>query len=677
MDAVHTTIMIMKGTEVCMTFEEFKHKFNITLNPQQEQAVQRVNGNTLLLAVPGSGKTTVIVTRLGYMVYCLGIDPADILTMTYTVAATNDMRERFREKFGDEYADQLEFRTINGVCTRIIMKKYPRLPRLLTGEGSNSNGNMVTRAIMEVTGEFPSDGAVADAVLHIAYSKNMMLNSEQRMRLADGFEPIFQAYNQFLRMGGWMDYDDQLVLAYDALKRDAGLLNYFKGIYKYINVDEAQDTSYIQHKIIELLAGHDGNLFMVGDEDQSIYGFRAAYPQALMDFSKTYNDANVLLMEQNYRSSANIVKAANRFIRRNHHRYDKTMKTDHPDGDQIVLTHVMQRDQQPQHIVNRLANAHGAEIAVLYRNNDSIIPVIDLLNRRGISYKHRGAETLFFSNPIVCDMVGLMRMSADMCIAEPFIQSYYKLGFGMKKTLVEGILKNKPDDMTVFQALMNSNEIPDVYKRKLAVREKQIIGLYRMPTISAIECILKDMEYGKYLKNRGTDSSGLAILQMLALQNPNTAYFPKRIDELKEIVESGGAKRSNIILSTIHSSKGLEYDNVILFDLVQGVFPSKDSEEDDDLKEEENRLFYVGMTRARYHLECIYQNADFVMNLLPPTAPNKSNNTLFELGEYVQHPQFGIGVVQYIEGDIATIHFLNAGTRQILLSMGLLTRVVV
>ena len=311
-----------------MQKETFIKQYAVGLNPQQLAAVQAVHGPVLLLAVPGSGKTTVLVTRLGYMVLCCDVPPAQILTMTYTVAATHEMRSRFAARFGAELAGQMTFRTINGLSA-VILQYYSRIygrrqPELLTNEGDINR--MLTDIWQQVNREFPTESTLKELRTAITYIKNMALTDEEIEGLETDLASLPELYRRYqaaLKRAGQMDYDDQMVFALQILRAAPPVLAYFQHRYKYFCVDESQDTSKIQHEIIRLLAGRSLNLFMVGDEDQSIYGFRAAYPQALMDFEQVYPGAQVLLMEENYRSSEEIVAAANAFVARSRYRRPK------------------------------------------------------------------------------------------------------------------------------------------------------------------------------------------------------------------------------------------------------------------------------------------------------------------------------------------------------------------
>lgn len=277
------------------------------LNPQQRAAVAAVDGPVLLLAVPGSGKTTVLITRLGYMTEVCGIAPESILTMTYTVAATQEMRARFAARFGEAEAARMEFRTINGVAARIIAlysRMYGRTPPDLLQNESETTP-LLLQLWQSINHEYAAESTLKELRTAITYIKNMCLTDAEIDELETDLEnlpELYRAYQQALKARHKMDYDDQLCFALQILNAAPAVAAAFRKRYRYFCVDESQDTSRVQHEIIRVLAQQSGNLFMVGDEDQSIYGFRAAYPQALMDFEKTYPGARVLLMEENYRS---------------------------------------------------------------------------------------------------------------------------------------------------------------------------------------------------------------------------------------------------------------------------------------------------------------------------------------------------------------------------------------
>ena len=276
-----------------MTFSDFQKKLPVKLNPQQTQAMQATDGPSLVLAVPGSGKTTMLVARLGYLVLCANVPPERILTVTYTVAACRDMAARFSHFFGEELASRMEFRTINGICAKVILtygRMIGKTPFSLAGEEANLSG-LLSSIYVEAAGSYPTEADLHGIRTLITYIKNMLLTPEEIKDLEKTVDyPLAEIYGKYctaLRSRSLMDYDDQLVYAYKMLKGSPQVLSLFQHTFPYLCVDEAQDTSRIQHEIIKLLASKSRNLFMVGDEDQSIYGFRAAYPRPSLTLKKT------------------------------------------------------------------------------------------------------------------------------------------------------------------------------------------------------------------------------------------------------------------------------------------------------------------------------------------------------------------------------------------------------
>ena len=359
-----------------MTYEQFQKQFHIQLNRQQVEAARSIDGPVLLLAVPGSGKTTVLVTRLGYMIYCAEIAPESILTLTYTISAARDMAKRFGSYFGDEVARRIEFRTINGICAKVIQyygNLIGKAPFSLATENETIT-RMLSEIFLRTEESYATESDLKGIRSMITYIKNMMLTGDEIRQLDEEADyrvsEIYKAYNDELHARNRMDYDDQMVYAYNILRKSPETLQYFRNLYSYICVDEAQDTSRIQHEIIRLIAGGRDNLFMVGDEDQSIYGFRAAYPEALLSFEKDHPSAKVLLMEENFRSDGKIVEAADRFIQKNILRHEKHMTAARQALTDIQRIAVQNRRAQYDHLV-KVAEECRTQTAVLYRNNES------------------------------------------------------------------------------------------------------------------------------------------------------------------------------------------------------------------------------------------------------------------------------------------------------------------
>ena len=625
-----------------MEWKEFETTFSVKLNQQQKEAVQSTKGPVLLLAVPGSGKTTVLVTRLGYMIYCRNIPPESILTVTYTVAATKDMSERFAVRFGEDMAKRLEFRTINGICARIIQyygRRIGKTPFELVKDEKATTG-MLIKICQDHGMGYPTESDLKNVRTLITYIKNMMLNEEELQKLEEESDiriaGIYREYCRQMREQKLMDYDDQMLYAYNILRKDLGVLAYFQNRYPYICVDEAQDTSKIQHAIIALLAAGTGNLFMVGDEDQSIYGFRAAYPEALLSFEKKHSGAKVLLMEENFRSNAKIVEAADKFIQKNTLRHEKHMRAAREAGADIREISLKSRKAQYVYLMKAAqkcttgmagmsgseehrgrADASVTETAVLYRDNECAIPLIDLLERKNIPYRMRNADLSFFTHRTVLDVQNIIRFAMDPKDTELFMQIYYRLKlFFNKKDALRYAQISQEKDMEVLDAALKYGNLEKYQEDNIRNLKRQMVRILNMPGDEAVNQILTYMGYQDYLKKMGMNANKLETVKLIGSRVESPEKLLERLEELRTIIqEKVSDKDCPFILSTMHASKGLEYDTVYLLDVMDGILPEKvlanprtASKEELETYEEERRLFYVGVTRAKNQLNVFTTN---------------------------------------------------------------------
>lgn len=599
-----------------MTWTEFTSRFPIQLNQQQESAVQSVEGPVLLLAVPGSGKTTVLVTRLGYMIFCKGIAPERILTVTYTVAATKDMAERFACRFGAQMAGRLEFRTINGICARVIQycswKSGRTAFSLLTDE--KRIAAMLAGIYQRIEHSYPTESDLQNVRTLITFIKNRMLGEEEIRTLEKDAEiqllRIYKAYNAELREHQLMDYDDQMVYAYTMLQRFPWLREHFQQQYPYICVDEAQDTSKIQHAIIALLASRTENLFMVGDEDQSIYGFRAAYPDALLEFEQHHPGARVLLMEENFRSDASIVRAADRFIQKNTLRHEKHMQPARPQQREIREIPLASRKAQYSYLL-KVAEDCTSQTAVLYRDHECALPLIDLLERNGVPYKMRNADIGFFTNRVVLDICNIIRLAENPLNTELFMQLYYKLGTYLRKQDAQSIADiSQLEGLSVWDVALKHGGLNAYTKGKVRAIQTHMRNMLKENAGRAVHRIVEYMGYREYMERSEIKDTKLDILRILADQEDSPRHLVDRLEKLRQVLKEKSSERDcPFILSTIHASKGLEYDSVYLLDVIDGVLPAqipkdlkKAEKAELEAYEEERRLFYVGITRAKDQL---------------------------------------------------------------------------
>ena len=677
---------------------EFLQNYNINLTKQQRSAVEAVDGPTLLLAVPGSGKTTTLVARLGYMIYEKNIAPEDILVLTYTVAATKDMSRRFVKVFGNEFEDRLEFRTINGVCAKIILyaSKVSGREAFQLEADEKDRARRISFIYQRLMNDYPTEGEIRDISTAFTYIKNMMLTDEEIKKFSASseldIESLYRKYNESLQNEGKMDYDDQMRYAYNILKSSNDILKHFQKIYKYICVDEAQDTSKIQHAIIALLASRNENLFMVGDEDQSIYGFRAAYPQALLDFEKNHENAKVLVMEENFRSNAKIVDAADSFIQKNLFRHKKSMFAHRESGTEIKLKELPTRPAQYEYLAKKLEKCTD-ETAVLYKNNDSVIPLVDRLDRMNIPFSIKNAELLFFTNRVVTDVMNIYKFALNPYDAELFMKIYYKMNIYLSKKEAQFVCQNSARNGKSILKTLTCTNFDNAFKKSAVcdfASDMNYVASKGKP-LYAINHIVNMTGYKNYLEKNHLGDGKIYILKEVAKFCSDYKELVDRLNELYSLLKYNKHTGKNIILSTIHSSKGLEYKTVYMLDIVDGIIPEKipdinASKEERNNYEEERRIYYVGITRAKDNLVLLDTGEDSafigetVRNFKPDLVSvdlfgknksvRKTENSLKDIsytdyckklkkGVFIKHSKFGKGVIINVEIPYITIEFAS------------------
>lgn len=649
-----------------MTFPEFKERYGIKLTHQQEQAVLRTDGYTLLLAVPGSGKTTVIVSRLGYMMNCLGIPHESILTLTYSVAACRDMKERYISLFGNDGIPQ--FRTIHGICTLIIMayeRDYNRTSFKLVGEDESEN-SILCKLYPMVYGKYPDIGSINELKRDITYVRNMMMSEEEINSYSHDTRlyEMLSLYRREKARCGIMDYDDQLEFAYKILQKYPSILEKFRTKYRYINVDEAQDTSKLQHEIIRLLVSD--NLFMVGDEDQSIYGFRAAYPAALLQFESFYPGAEVLFMERNFRSTGKIIKRAKALIENNTERRSKNMYTEKEDGNDIKVVDIQQYNDQFRYIYDICRKAEDNKnetTAILFRNNESAIPIIDMLERSRIKYRCRSTDGMFFTNPGVCDILSVLQLCHEPDNDEVFLNIAPRLGCGFTKEEILLIVQRaKNKNMPVLQYFIKYLETDS----DRAFRTASFVNALNASSVQELSETIRELHsdtcFGRFLDHRMSDRTKIAILSRIAALCEDYYDFCDRLDYLKDkITKDISPDIPCVILSTIHSSKGLEYDNVVLVDVKEGVLPGQvDNHLTDAQKksflEEERRLFYVAVTRAKKSVKILKYYTEY--------DGKRTGDSRF-IRELMMHEEKAVGILRKIRKGITSIKTKKEETQDI------------
>jgi len=612
-------------------YQQFKKQYHISLNKQQERALQAVEGSNLLLAVPGSGKTTVLVARLGYMVLNKNIAPESILAITYNNSAANEMRERFSSLFGRSIGRRIDFRTINSLALKVYSdycREINRSQRKLIQDDERCR--LLGEVFKQHNGEYAAENDILELSSAITYIKNMMLTDEQIREIESEYphlNAMYESYQKSLKDNYQMDFDDQMVFALWILQKDDEILFALRARYKYICVDEAQDTSKIQHEIIKFLA-QGSNLFMVGDEDQSIYGFRAAYPKALLNFRYDYLNPYILRMERNYRSTTQIVDKAQLFISQNKGRYEKNMTAERGDGEAVSLEQVESREMQYMRLLD-VAKTAKVETAFLYRDNESAIVLVDLFLRNNIQFKLRKPEMNFFKIHTVKDIVAFLSLAMNDHDFRQLNQICNKGILYLKEKQRNWAIRNcQKKRISVFDAIDEQMQYVDPRHRNRSFAFRNVMTEVSMASPAKAISILLESGYKTYLKEKHFDTGKIEILQILAKQESTIEGFLNRLRDLERLLKQGFAAECEpqIILSTIHSSKGLEYDSVYMVDVYDGRFPSSRpnifcrSKDSADGEQEERRLFYVGITRAKNKLHLFEINereSSYIDELFP------------------------------------------------------------
>ena len=339
---------------------------------------------------------------------------------------------------------------------------------------------------------------------------------------------MYADYQKHLSDNMLMDFDDQMIFAYDILMSDSSLLNEYRTRYKYISVDEAQDTSKIQHAIIKLLA-EGNNIFMVGDEDQSIYGFRGSYPKALLNFRYDYKNPYILRMEKNYRSTAQIVDKAQTFISKNKGRYEKNMTAERSEGSEVKLIEVSTKEAQYNYLLDVAKNA-TSETAFLYRDNESAVVLIDLLTRNDIPFRHRKAEMNYFGNKVVKDIVSYLSLTVNDFDVDAFSQICNKGIIYLRQQQKEYAIKScKYRRISVFEAIREQMKYVEYkYRDRADIFADVINRVASANSYDAINIILHE-GYWSYIEEKHLDTNKIDILLMLAKQEPDIPIFLSRL----------------------------------------------------------------------------------------------------------------------------------------------------
>lgn len=588
----------------------------MAFNETQKKAIRHRRGPMLVLAGPGSGKTTVITNRVRYLTEKAGVDPSHILVITFTRAAAREMKERY-EQITQAGCSRVSFGTFHSVFFLILKLAYRYQSANIAREEQRT---LFVREILEHCDlEVEDEGEFISSILsEISMVKGELMDLEHyyaKNCSEDIFKQLYRGYEEKLRRHGLLDFDDMLVMCYQLFKERPDILSAWQNKYQYILIDEFQDINRIQYEIVKMLALPENNLFIVGDDDQSIYRFRGAKPEIMLGFEKDYPDAERLLLDTNYRSSRQIVEAAGRVIAHNRTRFPKDIRAVRGSGKSVDVREWPEPMDESLAIVGQLKDyaAMGIgyeEMAVLYRTNLGPRLLIEKLMEYNIPFSMRDTVPNLYDHWIVKNVL-----------------SYIKAARGdLSRANILSII-NRPKRYVSRDALEHQNvsweAVKSFYQDKnwmldrIEQLEYDLVMLREMAPAAAVNYIRKAVDYDSYLREYAQDRrmKPEELMEVLdQLQDSAGGYKTYEAwfahmdayrEQLLKQAQGGGAQEKGVSLMTMHSSKGLEFRVVYILDANEGVTPHHKAVLDQDV-EEERRMFYVAMTRAKERLHIYY-----------------------------------------------------------------------
>jgi DNA helicase-2/ATP-dependent DNA helicase PcrA len=628
------------------------------LNKEQREAVLHGDGPLLILAGAGSGKTRVLTHRIAYLIEEKNVHPASILAITFTNKAAKEMRERI-DKLVENNSDYIWVSTFHSMCVRMLRRDIDKIDydksfvifdyadqqtviKDCLKELNLNDKNYPPKSMLEMIGRAKDELITPDI-----YSK--MYAQDFRM---SNIAEVYELYQKKLKQNNALDFDDIIMLTIKLLLDNPQVAEYYQRKFRYILVDEYQDTNTAQYSLISILAQEHKNLCVVGDDDQSIYGWRGANIRNILDFEKEFKDAKVIKLEQNYRSTQTILDAANHVIKNNLGRKNKSLWTDKKGGDKIKYLECSNEHEEAFLVANEIKrlksekNRPYKDFAVLYRVNAMSRVIEEMFMREGISYKIFGGLK-FYDRKEIKDVLAYLRViqnpadniSLKRIINEP------KRGIGNVTVDTAEQLANKRG-VSIFTIISSAQDIPEL-SRAWAKLEKfvSLINSLRVQSqiMTASEMI------GEVIERTGILSG---------YEQENTVEAQTRIENIKELIsvamefESENEEKSlmdflahvslvsdvdtmdedsdYVTLMTLHSAKGLEFPVVFMVGMEEGIFPGYRSMTSETELEEERRLCYVGITRA---MESLYMTSTFSRTLFGNTTFNRASRFMKEIPE--------------------------------------------
>ncbi|MCR5609211.1 MAG: ATP-dependent helicase [Lachnospiraceae bacterium] len=667
----------------------------MAVNKEQKEAIEHNKGPAIVLAGPGSGKTFVITHRTKYLIERCGVNPANILVITFTKAAATEMRERFVGLYGED-GRKVNFGTFHAIFFTILKYAY------------NYNANNIIRNdqkqlfLKEIVGKHNIETEdekelIANIEAEISLVKGEHINIKDYYSTScseDTFRKIYSEYNRRLCDNRLLDFDDMIVQCYDLFIKYDNILKIWQDRYQYILVDEFQDINIMQYEIVKMLAKPGNNLFIVGDDDQSIYRFRGAKPEIMLNFQNDYPDAKKIVLSINYRSTKNIVALSSKVIKNNKVRYDKNITTVNEEGKKASIVEFASNVDENKRIVSLVLDyeKNGINInniAVLYRTNTQPRQLVEKFMEYNIKFCIKDRLPSIFEHWVSKGLLDYMlcgRQISGMEKAEGVPDDKPHTDIVERKCLLNIINKPKRyvsrnmlnSDIINYKRLKDSYYDKDWMIEKLDKLEYDLKVIASMKPYDAVSYIRNAIGYDSYLKEyakqkRINEEELMEICDEFteSTKDFNTyeefmAHILKYNEELEK-QSKNMSNREGVNFTTFHGSKGLEYDVVFIIDANEGITPYKKALLPEDI-EEERRMFYVAMTRAKKELNIYYVKKRFnkdidVSRFIGEIFVDRSE---LVVGTRIAHGKYGNGTIISIERGKMCILFDYRGLKKVL-----------
>ena len=599
----------------------------MSFNHSQEEAIRHFKGPALVLAGPGSGKTTVITHRTKQLIESYHVEPEHILVITFTRAAALEMKERFMNLM-DGKRTAVTFGTFHSVFFRILKYAYHYRAENIAREEERQNfiREIIPNLHLEIEDE---NEFVNDILSEISVIKNDRIALEHyypKNCSEQIFKAIYEQYEWRMQKENRIDFDDMLLLTYELLAARLDILKLWQEKYSFILIDEFQDINKVQYDIIRMLAAPRNNLFIVGDDDQSIYRFRGARPEIMLGFEKDYPDARRILLNINYRCSKSIVSAAGQLIMNNKTRFQKQIRAFHSAGPSIYIRQCRSVQEETTAILEQIHDyeEHGmaySDMAVLVRTNIGARAIVEKMIEANLPFQMRDQIPNLFEHWIARDLLTYMEIAAG----DDSRAAFLKIINRPKRYIHREALSEQRVTMNLLRGYYREK---DWMLDRIDRMEYELKMLRMMTPYAAINFIRKGIDYESFVKEyaqyrRMKPEELMEVLD--ALQESANNYKTLRewkqhisdyTKELKEKISDQQTQKDGVQISTMHSAKGLEYEAVFLPDVNESIVPHTKAVLDADL-EEERRLFYVAMTRAKNYLHIYSLKERYNKPLLP------------------------------------------------------------